>query len=431
MVDFIKVALDYDTAKKLERNPRLEFWSEFSEQTSEVRHSKEATLENLTFEFKSESYCELRGSLHQFAHKGKNYTDFSFVELTDTLYRLRDEFGINLEQSRLQNLEVGVNIADLPLSPRKFERTLFMHKGEPFSRTKKYRGKVIGVECVHTQYRIKIYDKAKQCGLPYPLHRIEIHYNKMYVLNNKGITTLSDLLNSENLEKLTNDLSNKFDEVLMIEPELCLKVLNDKERRKLIHYENPLYWDQLSASNFKYHRRQYSALISKYVDNPLQQRVSKLLKGKAANLLLADRKILPELTEVQNANTTLNNTLYKGVLPYNRRDEDSTESNTLKKEIETGEGRPKATGKCKITGRDISDQRAGSKFVSAKKIGYEEAHQLRNLDSNPRNPLRYKVNRLEEEHTNALFPLEEVLRLTDKQKEMLLFWQGTPYEVRM
>jgi len=49
---------------------------------------------------------------------------------------------------------------------------------------------------------------------------------------------------------------------------------------------------------------------------------------------------------------------------------------------------------CKITGGNISDQRVGSKFLSAKKIGYLNAHKLRNRESNPRNNLKRKILKL-------------------------------------
>ena len=80
-----------------------------------------------------------------------------------------------------------------------------------------------------------------------------------------------------------------------------------------------------------------------------------------------------------------------------------------------------------MTGEDISEQRKGSKFLSAKKVGYREAHRLRNKDSNPRNNLRRRVEKLKRE--NSLFELNDCLRLTQDQKNMLEFWEGTNNEI--
>ncbi len=80
-----------------------------------------------------------------------------------------------------------------------------------------------------------------------------------------------------------------------------------------------------------------------------------------------------------------------------------------------------------MTGEDISDQRKGSKFISAKKIGYREAHRLRNMDSNPRHNLRRRIKKLKKE--DSLFELNDCLRLTQDQKNMLEFWEGTNNEI--
>lgn len=83
--------------------------------------------------------------------------------------------------------------------------------------------------------------------------------------------------------------------------------------------------------------------------------------------------------------------------------------------------------RCKITGKDISDQKQGSKFLSAKKLGYKEAHRIRNQDSNPRNRLRYKLERIKKNPT--LFPLNEMIVLSEEQTELLKFWDGCKYEI--
>lgn len=62
---------------------------------------------------------------------------------------------------------------------------------------------------------------------------------------------------------------------------------------------------------------------------------------------------------------------------------------------------------------DISDQKEGSMFLSARKIGEKNAKKLRYRDSNPRNK-RYQVNKYKDQ--NTLFNMDKFLRLTDEQK---------------
>ncbi len=82
---------------------------------------------------------------------------------------------------------------------------------------------------------------------------------------------------------------------------------------------------------------------------------------------------------------------------------------------------------CKITGVDISDQRKGSKFISAKEVGYEEAHRVRNNDSNPRNNLRRRIQIIKD--NPGLFSANDVAVLSPEQMELLSFWEGTKYEI--
>lgn len=217
MIDFVKMSLDAETAARLQANPRLDFKCDVSEQTGLFfPFPKVATCQNLTFKIKSEGYCELSGSLHKFAHDGVNHTDFSFAGVVNAIHRLRDEFGIDLERARLQNLEIGVNLTELPVTPPEFIRSVLTHKGKAFGDMRNYHGKTIGIERYHQRYGIKIYDKGKQYGLSYPILRFEIKYTKMYEMNKLGITHLSDLTKNSVIAVINAQISGRFDEVLMI-----------------------------------------------------------------------------------------------------------------------------------------------------------------------------------------------------------------------
>ena len=433
MIDFVKVALDRDTAKRLLNNPGFDFKCKVSEQTGEVLpFPKIATLQNLTFKIKSENYCELSGSLHKYAHGGVNHTDFSFADLVDAIFRLQDVFGIDLERARLKNLEIGINLTELVVTPPEFIRSVLTHKGKAFNEMRNYYGRSIGMERYHQRYGLKIYDKGKQYSLPYPVLRFEIKYTRMHDLNKLGLVNLSQLVNTGVLAKIGKELARRFDELLVIDPFLRLEDLRVSERRNLPHYLNPKYWENLKEEDPKkhdYRRGQYRKMIKRYVANPMQQQVLATLTEKVNQLSQVDEKTLAKLTDLREPNLSQSNPSCKELLLPARSSENLIKisiENTGKRETDR---KSNSSKKCKITGRDISKQRAGSKFVSAKEVGYRAAHSVRNRDSNPRNSLRYKVNRLKKEYINSLFPLEDVLRLSDEQKEMLSYWQGTAYEV--
>ncbi|MFP4095791.1 MAG: hypothetical protein ACLFUB_15000 [Cyclobacteriaceae bacterium] len=272
---------------------------------------------------------------------------------------------------------------------------------------RRFDDKAEGVEALHQDYIIKIYDKTKQYNLPYPLLRVEVKFIKMKLLNDKNIYYLSDLCRVENLPVLRQLLCGAFSEVIMNEPQLPLSKLSGSERRKMADYKNPLWWEELrqttSRQNCNKHRRNFETIISRYVPVTTQQIILNAMQKRWDELAEVEAKKVDELTDFLKPKSCRFNPLCKGI-----------------------ERKPK---KCIITGQDISDQRPGSRFISASKIGYYPAHNVRNADSNPRNNLRRRINRYADQPT--LFQVNQYLRLTDEQKKMLTFWKGTPYEVRL
>ena len=114
MIDFLKVALDRVAIEELLLNPRLDFRSAVSEQTSEIiKYPKIAEYQELTFKIKSKEYCEMTGSLHKFVKVGVNHEDFTYLDVVNAINRLKDELGIDVERARIQNVEVGVNLFEI------------------------------------------------------------------------------------------------------------------------------------------------------------------------------------------------------------------------------------------------------------------------------------------------------------------------------
>jgi hypothetical protein len=118
------------------------------------------------------------------------------------------------------------------------------------------------------------------------------------------------------------------------------------------------------------------------------------------DLLQPDPKTLQELTGIVKTDITEINPLYIGLNPVNS--------------IQGEKGSAGITPRryCQTCGRDISDQKDGSKFCSAKIVGYENAHYCRNTASNPRNNDKNKLERCKKQGISFLFDPRELLNNT-------------------
>lgn len=413
MIDFVKIGIDHLTAKELESNKLLDFKLHVPEKTGEVEKRIAKFNNVLEFILFENSGGLVKGSLHKFWHDKANYDDFYFSELIEAIDTLKTLFGIDPQHARLQNVEIGVNLTDLPIRPDQFINSLILHKGETFSKLRSKSRKPLGKECYHQRYAIKIYNKAKQYGLPYPVLRYELKYIKMKELNELGIYTLSDLTKLDILPELGALLQAKFRDILLIEPQLPKSDLKAVERRNLADYSNSQYWEDMSffsPKKYQYHRKRYDAMIGRYVAQPMKEQIADAIRQKWKILTFTNPKTLGELTTYQNPiSGNINHS-------YSRLKSSMLTNADIAKKV------------CRHTGIDISNQKAGSKFISEKNSDEQFAHMVRNWDSNPRNNLRRKI--LKSNSYPTLFDVNQYLKLSDQDKELLKFWEGTRYEIR-
>lgn len=103
----------------------------------------------------------LRGSLHKYANKGLHNADsFSMSDLRRVFTELRKLYSIEPNATRLYSVEFGVNIK-LPYDPRRVLKAIRMYKGFAFVPMGD-----IGLYYAADSYKLKIYDKGQQCGVP-------------------------------------------------------------------------------------------------------------------------------------------------------------------------------------------------------------------------------------------------------------------------
>ena len=78
-----------------------------------------------------ESYFILSGSLHKFWNNGEhNYNDLSFTNHVSTIKSIEKGFDLKLDETKIVNLEFGLNITTPILSTEIFLRGLMLHKGK-------------------------------------------------------------------------------------------------------------------------------------------------------------------------------------------------------------------------------------------------------------------------------------------------------------
>lgn len=208
-----------------------------------------AEYKGLSFSYsniENPSNFQISGSLHKYFNDGEhNYNAFDKINVDQVLNDLQDKFSIDLKACNVENLEIGVNI-HLPndLTAGVLIDGCLFHSRKRFVTLKDNQwGNYI--QCEHSQYIIKVYDKGLQYRkLGYLIQdeilRFEIKFIKLEKLEKEtGITTLASLLTCkpETIKKL---LSNEWNRILFYDPTLPLDEKNLK-------YSYPKYWQELGS----------------------------------------------------------------------------------------------------------------------------------------------------------------------------------------
>ena len=401
MIDFVKIRVRNPDIPRIRNNPRLEWDLNTSERTGEVKKIT-SKFHGLTFEVKINKYLNISGSIHKFWNSihgrgEQNYNDFRFEDLTNVINEFCKMFDLVPGSCILENLEFGVNVS--PMIPaNEILRSVINHKGKPFtqeySKNKRFR------ECERQRYIIKVYNKGLQYNQPGNILRFENKTIKMTHIKGTGITTLQDLLNPVKIDRLGVILMNNFSELLFYDHTIQETGLSAPERLILTQGQNPAYWVNLLETNpYNYYkkRQRFKELVKKHGTRDIQEIVGSLISQKWNELLRIDPETLQKLTDLANTTKDLSeiNSSRKGLKPVKLsgrvQSTDTTPGGIIPGAEVQGAEPPRRY--CLSCGRDISNQRANSKFCSPKFMGEQNAHRCRNIDSNPRNRIKYMIER--------------------------------------
>jgi hypothetical protein len=391
MIDGITILYSIDNFNKWREHIQVQFYNATNTDTGEIRTKKREDQIVTTFNGKWETfelevkevsntktlckryYLKIKGSLHKNHFNGKNFQPFTWLDLQTQIQHICKTLLIDPNKARISTIEVGVNI----ITP--FEVTPFLkvnvidYKGKQFKTYRADRnGFELGLFCDLSQYKVKLYDKGLQNDLPINLIRLEKRFLKMQIPQNKGVLYLSDLLDVEKVKKLKPLIVEAWENVLIYD------IQNSKELKKtlgsdydlLLNGRNPKYWGSIKGANrdrYNYQRGKFKDIVLKYGRN-YHSIVLDLLKNEWDSLFLNSTNLpIGESAELRNLTLKI-----KGK---------NAGSQLL----------PLPNRVCLSCGKDISTQKSGSKFCSAKIVGESEAHKCRNTNSNHRNNFKRKV----------------------------------------
>ncbi|WP_228850796.1 hypothetical protein [Aegicerativicinus sediminis] len=231
---------------------------------------------------KNYNFATIEGSLHKYSNEGlHNFNDFSIQDLNNVVRDIQHRLNLSPKNLILKQLEIGLNLRLTEFKSREVIKGCLMYRRKRFKNVfTKDEGEYIQV---FQQRRVlKIYDKAlhylnKGFDIKHEILRIELKYQRMNDLKEKGIYSLQDLLDFD-FTYFMEQLSTAWKNVLYVD-EIALHNHNNK-----FQYLYPFYWEQLTPSNFQYHREKLIKILSNS-EMDKRQIVSNLIKGKAKSLI--------------------------------------------------------------------------------------------------------------------------------------------------
>jgi hypothetical protein len=393
----------------IENNALLDFnYRRVNCTSGETDSRKKSEYKGLHFDV-SGSTCLLHGSLHKYYNDGlHNANDFTFEKLQNTLNDLESNYRIDLNKAVLHTLEAGVNLI-LAFDSYNFLRSLVCHKKKQFNEIDK-TGKLKGYTCAYDNYKLKIYDKS---AFGKHILRIEVKVTKMRLLKTIGIQRLSDLRDAAKVEMLLLLLLDKIKGILFYDFDFDYKGLSKVRTAELKQYSNINFWKHKLLTNEErkqYDKRKrykdknrYAELIEKYnlidwgkwLSGSVSAKWHELMTNTATDAVLAYP--MPKSKHINKGTfTPLEYIVQKSSFAIEKnihKVSDNTQKREKSKAFKKkGIHFPDNPRFCKICGKDITRQRAGSMFCSERIFG-KEAKQCRNKDSNRRLARRRKLTK--------------------------------------
>ncbi|MBV6405538.1 MAG: hypothetical protein GFGODING_02317 [Flavobacteriales bacterium] len=425
MIDYAKIELPVEVGARLLHHPALSFIGKFDHATGAVlgdapciaeygprtaigRTNDTATDRRaLQFIVYPSGRTILHGSFHKYAQGGANWGDYTFTQFAATVAELCDTFNLDPHMLRLLQLEAGANVEPPLRTSRTLQAIVCHREGHPFGPMRSSKGRSLGIVMERDQYAVKVYDKGRQYARPGELLRFELKFTKAIEPQRLGIYTVNDLLNPGAWHRLRARIMDIYGELFIAEPSIHLPRLNASQRTFVELARSPHYWQELNRGARHKARARYAAIVERFAGSNLKDALGRTLDAKLNDLLNVPLQASARgdvFTDIPAGYATPSGERFHGSVKVGIRSprtsivDDSSEGDPLQRTTEEQRLTGTATGvrRCLTCGRDITDQRPGSRYCSESRYG-KDGKRCRNAGSNPRNNRLRSLQRIERE----------------------------------
>ncbi len=333
MIDFIKLNVSYLSESELLKLP-LHWIEPVSRETGEIKYPITGKYYNLDIKINPKR-IEISGSIHKLSNEIKkgqnqNYDDFSFDDLQEMIYHIRDIFNLNLDKTIIENLECGLNINTHHRPEIILHKNLIVWYNITPSKNKSFDGKGKFIEFEKSQYSIKIYDKGKQAGHNDHIMRFEYKSVKNEYIRRIGTRTLNDLLDRDKIQMILNHLYESFCLSVIVDDLTPEAITDPRDKEIFTRGINPMTWttfdnDSKGRKAKERFNKDLESILDKYNLNTIRKEIETKLKEKGQYLLechkmtgieqtkddlsechtLTDIKVLPGKSCVWSQNTEM------------------------------------------------------------------------------------------------------------------------------
>lgn len=297
MIDFIKV--QYSDKNLLEQyldNKEVfpEVFQRLEINSGEMQPQKQSKLfDTLIVVTQKNGRAYVMNSLHKLSNylkKGQkqNYSDFSKSQIIEAIDNVKK--GIpNISIAELTQLEFGFNIKLDKPAKEVIDGCVYMHLEEQ-GNVEKMNGRGYLKRFIHSNYEIKIYDKAFQFHLPWALIRFEIKIKSKRDLQKLGIICLEDLKSDLVLHRLYELLTKRLNEMVILDNFSKSKSIPKKVKDKLYDYTNQSFWADLRKEQYgrklvTKEKVKFNKLVELYHLDDTKNFLKKSIKEKFIELL--------------------------------------------------------------------------------------------------------------------------------------------------
>lgn len=250
--------------------------------------------------------CGVRGSVHKYANRGTHNADrFRMSDLCRVFTELREVYSINPDITRLYSVEFGVNIR-LPYDPRRVLNAIRMYKGFKFVPMGR-----IGLNYTADSYKIKIYDKGRQCGVPGfdNVLRIEVQATNTYLKKQCiHVPVLGDLLSAGIWERFEALLLEMIDNTVIVEV-VNIEALTSKEQRLFALFTGD-GWQLLDKVKRCREKKKFLSLAERIGAMELKESLKSLVSVECKSLRDLDSKKCNPDGVLRNKKTNNSNSIY-------------------------------------------------------------------------------------------------------------------------